>query len=170
MTELINAAALDALVRNRLPRECFGPGSDHLYLAIDLEESDPVHARWLSDLPCPVIGIGDGPLTNACDVVMGNDDDLALIAANITKTPVAAMILVQHLRASETLSLTDALTAESFAYAAVQKGPEFQQWLMENPDVCKTATTPEQLVLVNIDNHHLYLEIIAASLLLLNAL
>jgi len=39
------------------------------------------------------------------------------------------MVLVQHLRASETLSLTDALTAESFAYSTVQKGQDFQNWL-----------------------------------------
>lgn len=111
------------------PRERFGPGSDSPYLAFDLEDSDASLSSWLKDMPCPVIGIGQGGLSRACDVILETDKKLATLAKNINETPLAAMILVQHLRASETLSLQNALTAESFAYASVQTGLEFQKWL-----------------------------------------
>lgn len=117
------------LAKSHPPRESFGPQSNHPYIAITLEKTDSALAVWLKDLPCPVIGIGDGILASACDVVLPNSQKLSLIAANIQKAPIAAMVLVQHLRVSEGLSLTDALTAESFAYAAVQTGPEFKAWL-----------------------------------------
>lgn len=110
-------------------RERFGPSSDIPYIAFDLRDSDPSLSDWLRHLPCPVIGIGEGALSPACDVVLPHDKKLPIIARNITHAPIAAMVLVQHLRASENLSLRDTLTAESFAYAAVQNGPEFQNWL-----------------------------------------
>jgi len=109
-------------------RKSFGPDSDNPYIAFQLEGSDASLSHWIKDLPCPVIGIGNGPLSSACDVVLETDKPLPTITKNISNAPLAAMILVQHLRASESLSLQDTLTAESFAYAAVQNGPEFQKW------------------------------------------
>lgn len=113
------------------PREHFGPGSAHLYIAIQLAGSEPSLSQWLRDLPCPVIGIGQGALSEACDVVMSDENKLATLAKNINHAPLAAMVLVQHLRAIETLPIQDALTAESFAYAAIQNGPEFHNWLSD---------------------------------------
>lgn len=110
------------------PRDDFGPQSARPYLAFDLYNSDARLADWLTDLPCPVIGIGEGELADACDVVLENENKLPLIAANIEEAPLASMVLVQHLRLSENLSLQDALTAESLAYATTQKGPEFEDW------------------------------------------
>lgn len=111
------------------PRENFGPESENPYIAFDLDGSDDDLSGWLKDLPCPVIGIGDGPLSTACDVVLADDKKLQTLDKNITHAPLAAMILVQHLSASESLTLEDALTAESLAYAAIQNGPEFKSWL-----------------------------------------
>lgn len=111
------------------PREQFGPRSDMPYIAFDLDGSSAQLAPWLKDLPCPVIGIGEGPLNSACDVVLKTDKKLPILAKNIKYAPIAAMSLVQHLRASEMLSLQDALTAESFAYSTLQTGPEFKAWL-----------------------------------------
>lgn len=110
-------------------REQFGPGSDTPYIAFNLRGSDPSLTDWLRNLPCPVIGIGAGALSAACDVVLADDKKFPIIARNITHAPIAAMVLVQHLRASEDLSLRQTLTAESFAYATVQNGPEFKNWL-----------------------------------------
>lgn len=111
--------------------EGFGPKSDHPYIAFELENSDTTLKHTIKKLPCPVIGLGTGLLATACDVVLDNEKKLPTLIRNIEKTPLAAMVLVQHLRASETLSLLDCLTAESFAYGTLQQGPEFQVWLKQ---------------------------------------
>ena len=126
---ILDGYELDKLVSQRLPRDCFGPDSDWPYLTLDLEKVAGDHAIWLKSLPCPVIGIGKGQLAKACDVLLDNSSQLSPIARNIENAPLASMVLVQHLRASQTLAVEDALTAESFAYATLQQGPEFQSWL-----------------------------------------
>ena len=120
---------LDGLVSRRPLKEHFGPGSKHPYLSLELDGSDAAYAPWLKTLPCPVIGIGEGPLSHACDVVLEDERKHPLLARNIVEHEIAAMILVQHLRISEKLSLAEAVMAESFAYATVQKGPGFLHWL-----------------------------------------
>jgi enoyl-CoA hydratase len=124
----LSARELAALAARRSSPEGFGPESDYPCLALDLEGSDPELGAWLEKLPCPVVGIGEGALAPSCDVVIRDPKALAGIARNIAASPIAAMVLVQHLRASEGLSPTQALTAESFAYATVQTGPEFRRW------------------------------------------
>lgn len=137
-------------------RETFGPESKNLYIAVELDDSQTDLAEWLKGLPCPVIGIGEGALSNACDVVLNDDTKLQTLDKNIHHAPLAAMVLVQYLRASESLSLQDALTAESFAYAAVQDGPEFQKWLEQyEGDSLQISDTP--VIDVNIDNQTLSL-------------
>ena len=46
-----------------------------------------------------------------------------------TRTPGAALALVQVLRARAALSVEAALAVESMAYGLLQAGPEFQRWL-----------------------------------------
>lgn len=143
MTRLHSHNELTDFASGGYPREAFGPESDNPYFAFDLGG----HAGcgdWLRDLPCPVIGIGTGPLERYCDVVLAADNKLGTLARNIEKSPMAAMVLVQHLRASEILSITDALTAESFAYAALQTGPEFQEWnrRYKGSRILETSSSP----------------------------
>ena len=127
--------------------EQFGLGSGAPYIAFNLRGSDPSLSDWLQHLPCPVIGIGDGALNAACDVVLHNDKKLPVITRNINAAPLAAMVLVQHLRASEKLSLANTLTAESFAYATVQNGPEFQKWLSGyQKQSLPTSNAPQLLI------------------------
>ena len=135
------------------PRESFGPNSENPYIAFDLKGSDTALSAWLKDLPCPVIGIGEGDLSGACDVVLADEKHFSLLAKNVTQAPLAAMVLVQHLRASETLSTEDALTAESFAYAAVQNGPEFLAWLERYEGTpLPTSDAPSLVIEVNPNN------------------
>lgn len=129
------------LARSKPAPENFGPDTDYPYIAIRLERSTSEILRWLTKLSCPVIGIGDGGLSKACDSVIENDSELAALDKNIRTAPLAALILVQHLRASEGLSLTNALMAESFAYGTIQNGPEFKTWLAQN----HTAPLPTSL-------------------------
>lgn len=86
---------------------------------------------WLRKLPCPCIGItrNTSPLSAACDVVVETEAAAALLQGNIQRNPIAATVLVQLLRLTETLSVSDALNAESLAYATLQAGPEFRRWL-----------------------------------------
>ena len=152
LTKLITFNELETLARTAR-REDFGPGSAHPYLAIDLTDTSSLFVPWIKNLPCPVIGIGDGELAKACDLVLENESKLPRLAQNIEKTPIAAMILVQHLRLSQHLSLHDALTSESFAYATLQKGPEFNDW-QSNPksEPRKKVAAPSPLSIVINDN------------------
>lgn len=118
---------IESLALGHAPRELFGPDSPHPFLAFDLEGDAPI-GDWLSDCSCPVIGIGTGPLAPHCDVVLNDTNKLDRITKNIEANPIAAMVLVQHLRATEGLSIKDALTMESFAYGTLQTGPEFMAW------------------------------------------
>ncbi|AXQ30194.1 enoyl-CoA hydratase/isomerase family protein [Solimonas sp. K1W22B-7] len=92
-------------------------------------------ADWLRQLPCPVIGIGeaDAPLAASCDVVVQNEQEAQPLLAGVRRSPVAATVLVQLLRASESLPVADALTMESLAYATLQGGAEFRRWLEGRP-------------------------------------
>jgi len=138
------------------PRESFGPYSENLYVAFELEGSETRLTPWLKDLPCPVLGIGTGVLSEACDVVLTDTKKLQTLDKNISHAPLAAMVLVQHLRASETLSLHDALTAESLAYGTVQNGPEFQKWLADY-DSTPLSISDDPVVKIEIDNQNLSL-------------
>lgn len=128
MTRLYSAQEMIEIANGGYPREYFGPESNHPVFAFQIGDYEKESGAWLRDLPCPVIGVGSGPLENHCDVVLETDKKLDVIARNCATTPIAAMTLVQHLRASESLTLTDALTAESLAYGTLQTGPEFKNW------------------------------------------
>lgn len=110
-------------------------GARH-WLLVDLDAPGPdageaaALAAWLQRQPCPVIGVGagDAPLAAGVDAV-AQDRDLDRILANIERCPRAAAVLVQLLRATESLPVPEALTVESLAYAALQGGSEFARWL-----------------------------------------
>ena len=138
--QILDAAHLAKLAKSHLARDNFGPKSEYPYIAFKLNNSEPELDTWLKDLPCPIIGITPDidratnwatatNLDKACDIILCDDGkDYRNIIANIQRYPFAAMILVQHLRASETLTARHGLIAESLAYAALQNGPEFKLW------------------------------------------
>jgi enoyl-CoA hydratase len=88
---------------------------------------------FISALPCPVIGIApdrDNAFPDvACDAVVSSEAELAAVAVNIERSPLAAATLVQVLRTTATMPIAEALTVESLAYATLQAGPEFRRWL-----------------------------------------
>lgn len=63
----------------------------------------------------------------------GPEETLAHLRSAITRTPVAANMLVQLLRLSENLSYEEALIAESLTYSSLLGGSEFRRWRAENP-------------------------------------
>ena len=88
-------------------------------------------ARWLGELPCPVIAVGEpgSVLAQAADALVASAEAAAPLLANIRPSPIAASVLVQLLRLTAQLPLGPALTAESLAYSTLQSGPEFARWL-----------------------------------------
>ncbi|MDB5987094.1 MAG: enoyl-CoA hydratase/isomerase family protein, partial [Nevskia sp.] len=101
------------------------------------EQQQRAVADWLRRLPCPVLGIAldtqASIIGDACDVLLDETVDAALLVANIRRTPIAATVLVQLLRAVGHLPLESALVAESMAYATLQSGAEFRHWLEQRP-------------------------------------
>ncbi len=113
-------------------------GTTHVLVELDRQErpsaaDEALLGAWLRTQACPVLGIasaGDAhPLAVACDAVATSAEDAAELAGNIEGAPVAAMVLVQLLRATEGLEISRALVFESLAFATLQAGAEFSQWL-----------------------------------------
>jgi len=122
-------AELRRLYKGAPRQDSFGPMSQNPYIAIRLSTDDSERANWLKTLPCPVIGIGDSERHSACDIVLNDETKIEILDQNIRRAPFASMVLVQHLRAIETLDINSALIAESFAYSTLQNGPEYLNWL-----------------------------------------
>jgi enoyl-CoA hydratase len=128
----LKAWASDPQARSR-----YSPFGQQPFLLCQLKKSAKASAqviRWLNDLPCPTIAIAptQSALTEAFDVVVDDSAKVAPLEQSIRKSPTAASVLVQLLRATEDLDFTEALIAESLAYATLQSGPEFARWLKDN--------------------------------------
>ncbi|MBC7519589.1 MAG: enoyl-CoA hydratase/isomerase family protein, partial [Sandarakinorhabdus sp.] len=133
--ELLDRAALAALIASQPPREAFGPCTETPALCVAATAITPATAPWLQSLPCPIIAIGVATPAQArgCDVILPDLPSARPLLTNIARNPVAAMVLVQHLRATAKLPRTDTLTIESLAYATLQQGPEFRRWQAKAP-------------------------------------
>ncbi|MCP5042121.1 MAG: enoyl-CoA hydratase/isomerase family protein [bacterium] len=100
----------------------------------------------LRELPCPSIGIGAARLpreteawARELDVLPEDDAQLRAVTASVLANPTASLALVQLTRHSESLSIHQALVAESLVYSTLQSGPEFAAWLSER----KAASAPQ---------------------------
>jgi enoyl-CoA hydratase len=119
-----------------------------LYLDLDALASVPaLQSRrlqpWVRRRACPVIGLRvssggdspqgdsppDSPLAAACDIVVADDAEAQMLIDNIERAPLAAMSLVQVLRATDLLPIRQGLLVESMGFATLQAGPEFRAWL-----------------------------------------
>lgn len=117
-------------------------------------------AAWLLRQSCPVIAIGDpygagDPWRENYDVILEDVDAADALFANIARAPLAAMTLVQVLRATAGMSVAQALTVESLAYATLQGGPEFARWSTDHPPVSPHAEHSEApaVLLARQDSH-----------------
>lgn|SRR5690606_18787990 len=132
--------------------ERWSPLSGVPLVAVDLASGhlSPDSIRKLRLLACPLIGVGhgDADLAAACDLLADDTAELEQLAAAITTSPIAALTLMQLLRATENLPLEAALNMESLAYATLQSGPEFIRWLElpRTPVEVVAATEPPVLI------------------------
>lgn len=149
--EPLDRAALARLIAAQPLLDAFGPDSNTPALCVGAAAITPRAAPWLRALPCPVIAIGTATRAQAagCDMILPDVAALRLLMTNIARAPIAAMVLVQHLRASENLSLADTLIGESLAYATLQQGPEFRRWRARAPVLPPLAPAEPPLALAH---------------------
>lgn len=122
--------------------EEYSAASGQPWVAVELA-GDPASAELVESLRqalagfvCPTVAVvleAEAPaardLGDAFDVVVDSREDLALLVANVERTPLAAAALAQLLRGGEARTLEQGLVAESFVYSMLQSGPEFAGWL-----------------------------------------
>lgn len=96
-------------------------------------EEVPAAAGWLQGQPHPVIAHGDAACP-AADVVVPDAAAAEPLLAAIERQPDAAMVLVQLLRAVETLPIDTAIALESMAFGLLQGGAGHQHWLAQRDE------------------------------------
>lgn len=101
----------------------------HTYSTLLDAQEIPDKPGWLQHQPMPVIALGAGAATYNADVVAHDAEDAELLQEKIERNPVAALVLVQVLRAVEHMHVQAGLTIESLAYSTLQAGQEYQAWL-----------------------------------------
>jgi enoyl-CoA hydratase len=117
---------------------------------------------WLSALACPTIGVGTslGALASSCDAHAVTRAEAETLARNIERAPLAASLLMQVLRAVETMSIEEGLLVESLAYSSLQAGPEFLAWCASfTASAVPSARDPGPAVEIRRDQDHLTLEL-----------
>lgn len=149
------------------------PFSTQPFLLLDVRGSisDAQSQRliaWLSQRPCPVIGIAsdadNSAVIRACDARVADVAEATPLIANIHQSPIAAAVLVQLLRLNARLPLADALVAESLAYSTLQAGPEFKKWLEANRATAPAVHSDSgDAVLMSREDNALTLELNRAS-------
>ena len=109
----------------------------------------------LGQLPCPSVALrmdasaaGGDWLVDRFDIVVTEEEELALVLETSRRTPLAAMSLVQLLRHSEELSVHEGLIAESWVYSVLQAGPEFAAWCAEHHKLKEPVPNAEPAVLI----------------------
>lgn len=114
--------------------------------AIILKQGDlPDDPLWLSSQPCPVIAYGPKQEAPGADVVVSDLAAAQALEQRVQASPIAAMTLVQVLRATERLPAAQGLDVESMAYSTLQSGEEFASWIhscQESPELPVQAGEP----------------------------
>ena len=120
-------------------------------------------AQWLRQQPCPTVALcaggADSALASTCDVQVQSLSEAAALLTNIERSPIAAAVLVQLLRMTETMPLEHALVAESLAYSTLQAGPEFRRWLAAHPPQALPAIDEGPAVLMQREGAVLHLQL-----------
>jgi enoyl-CoA hydratase/carnithine racemase len=132
--------------------ESFSPLGGRPILIVDAASPAAIRVGELGRrLPCVCVAVAedlrwvpDGVATCGFDILLtdepgapqpwvtapdGIDAAVDALAAATAANPYAAVALVQLLRVSTGIDVRDAVVAESFAYSALQAGPEFAGWL-----------------------------------------
>jgi enoyl-CoA hydratase/carnithine racemase len=127
--EVISGDALAARLAD--PEWCEAPVTDAISPLTVVELTTPVATTLPAALPRFVVAVG-APAP-ALDAAVTDTDALNELARAAAANPRAVITLVQLLRTSSTLTVEEALVAESLAYSALLAGDEFQRWKNAQP-------------------------------------
>jgi len=114
-----------------------------------------------AQFPFPLFALVDStsdrahPLVMAADCVLTDMTELAPLQAGIARAPIAAMTLVKLSRAIESLSLESALDMESMAFATLQGGIEFADYLAKREPIPAPVVSDESPVALARSEHTL---------------
>ncbi|MCC2657650.1 MAG: enoyl-CoA hydratase/isomerase family protein [Panacagrimonas sp.] len=144
-----SSTELAAWARDPTSASRFGALAERPWLLVHTSTDDARVCAWLRALPCPVIGVGCAS-NAACDATVAALPAAAPLLRTIAHSPLAAALLVQVLRAVETLPTERALLVESLAYATLQGGTEFARWRATHTPG-RTRDDPGPAVLVSRD-------------------
>jgi hypothetical protein len=139
----------EALDRLRAPdaTERYSPLAGEPVLVVDLGPSTRAEpaavaagCATLATLPCPTVALAGADLAPEaealaarCDLRVATRAELAPVLDGVDAAPLAAMALVQLLRAGEGAEVEAALVLESLVYSTLQAGPEFAAWRASRP-------------------------------------
>ncbi|MES2883988.1 MAG: enoyl-CoA hydratase/isomerase family protein [Pseudomonadota bacterium] len=136
LPELLAAAQTGATFSALDARPVLLLSADWTAQGLSAQEAE-VLARWLRQQPCTTLAVltpdADAAVASACDVLLRDLSEASSLLTNIERGPIAAAVLAQLLRITETMPMEHALVAESLAYSTLQAGPEFRRWLAAHP-------------------------------------
>jgi enoyl-CoA hydratase/carnithine racemase len=99
-------------------------------------DGPPIALDDLDILVVPADRVPTGPSRGAAWVAVEDPDaELRRLSQAMTEAPMAAVALMQVLRAGEPGSIEHDLVLESLAYSTLQAGSEFQRWRSARPPV-----------------------------------
>ncbi len=153
LTLRVAASALRELVSSAWFRGTLGVAREGVsVLVVEIDDAGALAAVGdrLRALPCVLVGwapAGDVPPVSDLDLLLTTsplpprpwvtvpsiEQAVEDIETMVARAPLAATTVVRLLRLQEPLPVSDALAAESFAYATLQGGSEFQAWLARRP-------------------------------------
>lgn len=151
LSDVTTLADLSTWARDPTAAADFGALSGKPWVLVDAGIDDEAVSAWLRTLSCPVIAIGSASTTaiaRTCDARVADLKAAAPLLRTITQSPLAAALLVQVLRAVESLPTEPALLVESLAYATLQAGPDFARWRATH-EPAPTPVEPGPAVLVS---------------------
>lgn len=158
---LLNATGVLAQLQSPDGSEAFSALFGRPYLLLELACATANELEQLRtaivQLPCPVIALGEIPeaATSLVDTVVATEKDARVLGKNIERHPLTAMTLVQLLRHNEDATITDGLLAESLAYATLQGGQEFKNFLAARKHSANPLATSQPAVLCQRQGDHL---------------
>lgn len=107
---------------------------------------------------CPVICVTENSKPHELiDVVLSDEEQLAITIEGIQKSPIASQILTQLLRHNEKSSIEQALFAESLTYSSLQHGEEFLSWLSAHKRRERASEDCDPAILIHRTDSELHL-------------
>ena len=144
----MNVLTVDAALE--LARSAVADAYDAPAVVVDLRTTDSSATELIGELPYVVVGIGGETDVGARDVDLLVDDEAAAarILTVVDAHPVAATVLVHHLRATAVAGVVTGLVAESAAYSTLLAGAEHATWLAERGPARRSPDAGEERVRV----------------------